>query len=79
MIDWSKPLTLCWCGFEFHRTNYPQTYLGTLARMINDMHLRTHRSEANIAMFKKRRDKVQKLIDGLPEVELNPDIIAGRE
>lgn len=76
-IDWTKPLTLCWCGFEFHGTQYSRPYLDALAETINEMHLRTHEIEARTAMLNKRREIAQAFIDSITIAELDRDIIAG--
>lgn len=78
-IDWSPPLTLCWCGFTYHGVNYVQPYLNTLADTINEMHLRTHQTEAYIAVLNKRRETAQRLIDSLPPLDFDHNIIAGND
>lgn len=75
-IDWTQPLTLCWCGFEFHGTQYAQPYLGSLAETINEMHLRTHDIEARAAAIYKRRAKIEQIIyHTLETVPLDPDVL----
>jgi hypothetical protein len=79
MIDWTKPLTLCWCGFEFHGTQYPRPSLSRIAKEIDSLHLKTHQIETQTALVHKRRKKLEEFIRTIPKVEFDPNIIAGRD
>lgn len=79
MTDWSKPLTLCWCGFEFHGTQYSRPYLGDLAEMVNEYHLRTHEIEVRTTLINERRERIEEFIRSIPPIEFDPNIITGHD